>query len=85
MLVGPRRDDAPAWRPADETLLQQIRLDDLLQCIAGLRQRRRDGLDADRPTVTESRSRQVYNKFFPAVIAIGYVTESGVTKSSRIR
>ena len=33
----------------DEALLQQIRLDDLLDGVARLRQPRRDGLDADRP------------------------------------
>ena len=34
--------------PSDEALLQQIGLDDLLDGVARLRQRRRDGLDADR-------------------------------------
>jgi len=32
----------------DETLLQQVRLDDLLERVAGLRQGRRDRLDPDR-------------------------------------
>ena len=40
---------APARGARDEALLQQIRLDDLLDGVARLGQRRGDGLDADRP------------------------------------
>ena len=39
----------PARRALDEALLQQKRLDDVLDGVARFRQRRRDGLDADRP------------------------------------
>ena len=49
--VGLERGDAAARRAADEALLQQVRLDDLLQGIARLGQRRGNGLDADRAAV----------------------------------
>ena len=51
VLVGPQRQHAPARRAADEALLQQERLDDLLQRVARLRQGRRQRLDADRAAV----------------------------------
>ena len=51
MPIRLKRQHAPPRRAADEALLQQIGLDDLLQRIARLRQRRRDGLDADRSAV----------------------------------
>lgn len=50
MPEGVRRQQAPARRPLDETLLQQERLDDLLDRVARLRERGGDGLDPDRPT-----------------------------------
>src|SRR5262245_2774801 len=51
VAVGAQHQDAPARRAADEALLQQVRLDDLLQRVARLRQGGRDGLDAHRPAV----------------------------------
>src|SRR4051812_11993811 len=48
MAEGVRRQQASAWRALDESLLDQERLDDFLDRIARLRQRRRDGLDPDR-------------------------------------
>ena len=49
MGKGLRRQHPAARRAGDEALLQQIRLDDLLDGVARLRQPRRDGLDPDRP------------------------------------
>src|SRR5262249_45943626 len=43
-----RGQEPPARRTLDEALLDQERLDDLLDGVARLRQRRRDGLDPDR-------------------------------------
>src|SRR6185312_964522 len=51
MLVGLERRDASARGATDEALLQQIRLDDLLQRIARLGERSGKGLDTNRPTV----------------------------------
>ena len=51
MLVGPQRQHAPARRAADEALLQQEGLDDLLQRVARLGQGGRQRLDADRAAV----------------------------------
>ena len=45
------RDDAAARGAGNEALLQEIRLDDLLDRIARLRQSRRNRLDADRAAV----------------------------------
>ena len=47
MAVGLQRQHAPARRSPDEPLLQQVGLDDLLERVARLRQRRRHRLDAD--------------------------------------
>src|SRR5438309_105305 len=49
MAEGVRREQASARGALDETFLDQKRLDDLLDGVARLRQRRRDGLDPDRP------------------------------------
>src|SRR5262249_22301580 len=46
-----------AWRTLDEALLDQERLDDLLDGVAWLRQRRGDGLDADRTAAVIHRDR----------------------------
>src|SRR5947208_16221243 len=43
-----RRQQAAARRATDETLLNEKRLDDFLDCIARLRERGGDGFDADR-------------------------------------
>src|SRR6478736_6811295 len=43
-----RGEQAAARRPLDEALLEKERFDDLLDRVARLRQRRGDGLDADR-------------------------------------
>ena len=51
MLVGTQCQHATARRAADETLLQQVGLDDLLQRIARLRERRRERFNADRSAV----------------------------------
>src|SRR6476661_1148896 len=48
MGEGALGEHAAARRTRDEALLQQIGLDDLLDGVARLRQRRGDGLDADR-------------------------------------
>ena len=51
-------EQAPARRALQEALLDQIRLDDLLDRVARLGQRRRDGLDADRPAAVVERDRR---------------------------
>src|SRR5215469_842088 len=47
MREGSARDDAPAWASLHEALLQEVRLDDLLDGVARLAQSRGDGFDAD--------------------------------------
>src|SRR5262245_40762956 len=49
--VGAQGQYASARRAADEALLQKIRLDDLLQGIAGFGKRGRDRFNADRAAV----------------------------------
>ena len=49
MAEGLRRQQAAARRALDEALLDEEGLDDLLDGVARLRQRRGDRLDADRP------------------------------------
>src|SRR5579883_3239284 len=48
-------EQAPARRALDQALLDQERLDDLLDRVARFRQRRRDGLDPDRPAAIVER------------------------------
>ena len=48
-------EQTPARRALHEALLDQIRLDDLLDRVARLGQRRRDGVDADRPAAVIER------------------------------
>ena len=60
MAEGVRGQEPAARRALDEALLDQERLDDLLDGVARLRQTRRDGLDPDRPAaVIERDGRQV--------------------------
>ena len=49
MPPRPRRQHPPARGALDQPLLQKIRLDDFLQRIAALRQRRRKRFNPDRP------------------------------------
>src|SRR5262249_9174760 len=49
MAEGMRRQQPPARRALDEAFLDQERLDDVLDGVARLGQRRRDGIDPDRP------------------------------------
>ena len=53
MLERQRRQHAAARRALDEALLDQIGLDDLLDRVARLAQRRGDGFDAHRPAIIE--------------------------------
>src|SRR6266851_5815136 len=49
MAEGVRGEQPPTRGALDKTLLDQERLDDLLDRVARLGERRRDGLDPDRP------------------------------------
>src|SRR6185436_2795198 len=51
VLVGAQGEHPATGGAADETLLQEIGLDDLLQGVAGLGERGGQRLDADRPAV----------------------------------
>ena len=57
MAEGVGGEQPAARRALDEALLDQERLDDLLDGVARLRQRRRDGLDADRAAAVVHRDR----------------------------
>src|SRR5207237_320307 len=50
MRIGRAGEKTAAWRALYEALLEQERLDHILDGVAGLAERGRDGLDADRPT-----------------------------------
>src|SRR5215207_10478709 len=52
---GVRREHAPARGALNEALLDQIGLDDVLDGVARLGQRRRDRLDADRAATKRGR------------------------------
>src|SRR4029079_2045910 len=55
LAEGVTGQQAAARRALQEALLDQKRLDDLLDCVARLGERRRDGLDADWPTAVVER------------------------------
>src|ERR1700719_817183 len=50
-------EQTAAWGALDEALLDQERLDDLLDGVARFRERRRNGLDADRTAAVIHRDR----------------------------
>ena len=58
MAEGVGRQHAAARRALDEALLDQERLDDVLDRVARLRQRRRDRVDADRPAAVVVRDQR---------------------------
>src|ERR1019366_9171780 len=56
MLEGMRGEQPPARRALDETLLDQERLDDVLDGVARLAQCGGHGVDADRPVAITDRN-----------------------------